>query len=95
MKNVHSTVEDKLEQHGPLVTRLNGKEIEEWLANATVGAPVYLVGIGGCGMSGLAQLLLDLGFTVYGSDLQTNSAIRQLRERGALTFEGHAPEQMQ
>ena len=46
-------------------------------------------------MSGLAHLLLDLGFTVFGSDLQTNSAIRQLRERGALTFEGHAPEQMQ
>lgn len=91
---MQSTVEHKPEQHGPIVTRLNGKEIEEWLANAPVGAPVYLVGIGGCGMSGLAHLLLDLGFTVFGSDLQTNSVIRQLRERGVLTFEGHAPEQM-
>ena len=77
------------------MTRLNGEEIEEWLANAPESAPVYLVGIGGCGMSGLAHLLLDLGFTVFGSDLQINSAIRQLCERGALTFEGHAPEQMQ
>ena len=72
------------------MARLNGADIDEWLANAADGAAVYLVGIGGCGMSGLAHLLLDLGFTVYGSDLQTNSEIRRLCARGARTFEGHA-----
>jgi UDP-N-acetylmuramate--L-alanine ligase/UDP-N-acetylenolpyruvoylglucosamine reductase len=76
------------------MNRWNGKEIEAWLADAPAGAPVYLVGIGGCGMSGLAHLLLDLGFAVHGSDLQINTEIRQLRERGAEIFQGHAPEQM-
>ena len=73
---MQSTVEHEPAHHDVLMGRLNGGEIEKWLTNAPVGAPVYLVGIGGCGMSGLAHLLLDLGFTVYGSDLQTNSAIR-------------------
>ena len=77
------------------MARLNGADIDEWLANASDGAAVYLVGIGGCGMSGLAHLLLDLGFTVYGSDLQINSEINQLRDRGAQIFEGHAPDQLQ
>ena len=77
------------------MARLNGADIDEWLANASNGAVVYLVGIGGCGMSGLAHLLLDLGFTVYGSDLQINSEIHQLRDRGAQIFEGHAPDQLQ
>ena len=56
---------------------------------------MYLVGIGGCGMSGLAHLLLDAGFAVRGSDLRENKEVRQLRERGAGIFIGHAPEQLQ
>ena len=76
------------------MNRLTGKEIETWLAKAPAGVPVYLVGIGGCGMSGLAHLLLDMGFAVHGSDLQINTEIRQLRERGSEIFKGHAPEQL-
>ena len=74
--------------------RLNREEMAQWLTEATPGAPVYLVGIGGCRMSGLAHLLLDAGFAVHGSDLQENVEVRQLRERGAEIFIGHAPEQL-
>ena len=76
------------------MNRMTGSEIETWLAKAPTGAPVYLVGIGGCGMSGLAHLLLDMGFSVHGSDLQINTEIRQLRKRGAEIFQGHSPEPM-
>ena len=91
---MRSTVEPELDHHGSLMFRLNGEETEEWLANAPDSASVYLVGIGGCGMSGLAHLLLDLGFIVYGSDLQKNSVISHLCARGAQTFEGHVPDQL-
>ena len=74
--------------------RLNRKEMAQWLADAQVGASVYLVGIGGCGMSGLAHLLLDAGFAVHGSDLLKSDGVRQLRERNAQIFIGHAPEQL-
>ena len=90
-----STVEPELDHHASLMFRLNGEETEEWLANAPESASVYLVGIGGCGMSGLAHLLLDFGFSVYGSDLQKTSVIRQLCARGAQAFEGHVPDQLQ
>ena len=46
-------------------------------------------------MSGLAHLLLDLGFQVSGSDIIDNSEIRQLRERGAIISHGHDPERLQ
>jgi UDP-N-acetylmuramate--L-alanine ligase len=75
--------------------RLNREEMARWLAEARAGAPVYLVGIGGCGMSGLAHLLLDAGFAVSGSDLRENNEVRQLRVRGVEIFIGHAPEQLQ
>ncbi len=74
--------------------RLNREQMAKWLAEALPGAPVYLVGIGGCGMSGLAHLLLDADFAVHGSDLVENAGVQQLRERGAEIFIGHAPEQL-
>ncbi|MBC8002757.1 MAG: UDP-N-acetylmuramate--L-alanine ligase, partial [Opitutaceae bacterium] len=49
----------------------------------------YLVGVGGCGVSGLANLLLDLGFAVAGSDAVENEEIRQLWRRGAEIQIGH------
>jgi len=52
-------------------------------------AAVHLVGVGGCGMSGLAHLLLDGGWRVSGSDLVVNEEIRQLQARGARIFCGH------
>lgn len=53
------------------------------------GATVFLVGAGGCGMSGLGHLLLDQGFRVAGSDLVPNEETRQLMARGARIFAGH------
>ena len=77
--------------------RFTSAQLDAWLVSAaesTKGRAVHLVGIGGCGMSGLAHLLLDLGFAVSGSDLQENAEVRQLRERGAQVFEGHSPDAM-
>jgi UDP-N-acetylmuramate--L-alanine ligase/UDP-N-acetylenolpyruvoylglucosamine reductase len=51
---------------------------------------VYLVGAGGCGMSGLGHLLLDLGYAICGSDLLENEEVRQLWGRGARIHVGHA-----
>ncbi|MEO8428299.1 MAG: UDP-N-acetylmuramate--L-alanine ligase [Verrucomicrobiota bacterium] len=58
------------------------------------GAVVYLVGAGGCGMSGLGHLLIDLGHRVVGSDLVVNEETRQLRARGAEIHSSHAADQL-
>jgi UDP-N-acetylmuramate--alanine ligase len=52
--------------------------------------PVHFVGIGGIGMSGLAEVLLELGYRVSGSDLKSSPVTQRLAERGAAIFEGHA-----
>jgi UDP-N-acetylmuramate--alanine ligase len=54
--------------------------------------PVHFVGIGGIGMSGLAEVLLELGYRVSGSDLKSSPATERLAARGAAIFEGHAAE---
>ena len=76
------------------MNRLSREQVEQWLATVQPNASVYLVGAGGCGMSGLAHLLLDLGLAVQGSDLRDHAGLRLLRERGAVLHEGHAPEQL-
>ena len=50
---------------------------------------VHFVGIGGSGMSGIAEVLLNLGFSVSGSDLASNPITRRLAELGAEVFQGH------
>jgi len=50
----------------------------------------HLIGIGGIGMSGIAQLLLGRGFTVSGSDLKENKVSDELKRRGARIFLGHS-----
>jgi len=50
---------------------------------------VHFVGIGGIGMSGIAELLINLGFTVSGSDLTDSEIIQNLKARGATVFKGH------
>src|SRR5580704_3829995 len=52
--------------------------------------PIHFVGIGGIGMSGIAEVLLNLGHQVQGSDLSDNANVRRLREQGATVFIGHA-----
>ena len=50
---------------------------------------VHFVGIGGVGMSGIAEVLLNLGYEISGSDLQENDATRRLRSLGAEVRIGH------
>jgi UDP-N-acetylmuramate--alanine ligase len=50
---------------------------------------IHLVGIGGIGMSGIAEVLLTLGYSVSGSDIKTSSITERLQNMGAEIFEGH------
>ena len=50
---------------------------------------IHFVGIGGIGMSGIAEVLLNLGYKISGSDLKTSAVTERLRALGAQTFEGH------
>lgn len=50
---------------------------------------IHFVGIGGIGMSGIAEVLLTLGYTISGSDLSDNDTTRRLRELGADVRLGH------
>lgn len=52
----------------------------------------HFVGIGGSGMSGIAQMFLDHGVTVSGSDAQSNGYTAALEEKGATIYRGHAAE---
>ena len=51
---------------------------------------VHFIGIGGIGMSGIAEILLNLGNTVSGSDLRNTPITERLASLGATIFEGHA-----
>ena len=53
---------------------------------------VHFVGIGGIGMSGIAEVLLNLGYKISGSDLRTSSITQRLAGMGAKIFEGHTAE---
>ncbi|MFN3659289.1 MAG: UDP-N-acetylmuramate--L-alanine ligase [Pseudolabrys sp.] len=54
--------------------------------------PVHFVGIGGIGMSGIAEVLANLGYTVQGSDAADNANVKRLRERGVNVTVGHKAE---
>ena len=56
---------------------------------------VHFVGIGGSGMSGIAEVLLNLGYTVSGSDLKRTAATDRLQSLGARVQEGHEAENVQ
>jgi UDP-N-acetylmuramate--alanine ligase len=53
---------------------------------------IHFVGIGGIGMSGIAEVLLNLGYKVSGSDLKSSAVTQRLASLGASTFEGHRAE---
>ena len=55
---------------------------------------VHFIGIGGIGMSGIAEILLSMGFPVSGSDLRTSPTTDRLKKLGAAIFVGHAAEQV-
>jgi UDP-N-acetylmuramate--alanine ligase len=50
---------------------------------------IHFVGIGGSGMCGIAEVLVNLGYSVSGSDLQASDATRRLKRLGAKVFRGH------
>src|SRR3954468_5774170 len=52
--------------------------------------PIHFVGIGGIGMSGIAEVLCNLGYTVTGSDVADSANVKRLREKGIKVAIGHA-----
>jgi len=55
---------------------------------------IHFVGIGGIGMSGIAELLLNLGYKVSGSDIRSSDITRRLKRLDGIIFEGHSAEQV-
>src|SRR5688500_18187343 len=53
---------------------------------------VHFIGIGGIGMSGIAEVLCNLGFEITGSDLRKSKNTDRLEKIGVKVFEGHAAE---
>ncbi len=56
---------------------------------------IHLVGIGGIGMSGIAEVLLTLGYSVTGSDIKTTAITERLQNLGAIIFESHKGEHVE
>jgi len=55
---------------------------------------IHFVGIGGSGMSGIAEVLLNLGYQISGSDLNASAVTRRLARLGATVYQGHAAQQI-
>jgi len=55
---------------------------------------IHMVGIGGSGMSGIAEVLLNLGYEVSGSDLSSGPVLMRLKNLGAEVFTGHGAENL-
>lgn len=55
---------------------------------------IHFIGIGGSGMNGIAEVLLNLGFSVSGSDLRASANVLRLRSLGAVVHIGHAPDNL-
>ena len=55
---------------------------------------IHFIGIGGAGMGGIAEVLLNEGYRITGSDLQTNTMTERLKQLGATIYLGHAAEQV-
>ena len=56
---------------------------------------IHFVGVGGAGMSGIAEILLNLGYTISGSDLADSATVKRLASLGIHTFIGHAANQVE
>lgn len=51
---------------------------------------IHMIGVGGTGMSGIAEVLVNLGYSVSGSDLRASAVTRRLQDKGVEVFIGHA-----
>ena len=56
--------------------------------------PMHFIGIGGIGMSGIAEVLVNLGYTVQGSDQADSANVKRLRDKGIKVAIGHAAENL-
>lgn len=56
--------------------------------------PIHFIGIGGIGMSGIAEVMKELGYKVQGSDLSENYNVARLRQNGIEVHVGHRPENL-
>ena len=56
---------------------------------------IHFVGIGGIGMSGIAEVMRNLGYTVQGSDISESASVERLRARGIIVHIGHARENVE
>ncbi len=56
---------------------------------------IHFIGIGGTGMNGIAQVLLNEGYQISGSDIAENVAVLRLREQGAIVHIGHVAENIE
>ncbi len=56
--------------------------------------PVHFIGIGGIGMSGIAEVLVNLGYTVTGSDVSDSANVKRLRDKGVKVAIGHKAENL-
>jgi UDP-N-acetylmuramate--alanine ligase len=74
------------------VARVNAPRKPASLFKTRHAAHVHFVGIGGIGMSGIAEIMLNLGYKVSGSDLKQSSVTDRLKSLGASIFEGHSAE---
>ena len=59
---------------------------------ATDIGTIHFVGIGGIGMSGIAEVMHNLGYSVQGSDLSESATVLALRKKGIVVHIGHRPE---
>jgi UDP-N-acetylmuramate--alanine ligase len=56
--------------------------------------PIHFVGIGGIGMSGIAEVLINLGYAVQGSDASDSANVKRLRDKGATIAVGHSADNL-
>ncbi len=56
---------------------------------------IYFIGIGGAGMSGIAEVMLNMGYQVSGSDLQLSRVTERLAKAGATVYQGHSAHQVE
>ncbi|SCZ50426.1 UDP-N-acetylmuramate--L-alanine ligase [Thiohalomonas denitrificans] len=84
-----------IESETDLVSGTNNRA--NYSANQTVMGrirSIYMVGIGGSGMGGIAEVLLNLGYRIVGSDLRENTVTQHLEALGARLYFGHEAEQI-
>jgi UDP-N-acetylmuramate--alanine ligase len=73
----------------------NSKDIKSMHIKPSSVGPIHFVGIGGIGMSGIAEILYNLGYSVQGSDLVENYNIHRLQKLGIKIFIGQRAEQVE